>query len=103
MRIRRMMVLPVALAGVLLTPGLASAHTVGTPGTPQCFGERISHASSDHKLTPKERAANFEKFVLPEQPEAQALFGNSVSVREIQWFVRQNCSDNPIVPTEPAP
>jgi len=70
---------------------------------PSCFGERISHAASDHKLTPKERAANFEQFVLPDEPLAQELFGDTIEVREIQFFVRRNCSDNPIVPTAPAP
>jgi hypothetical protein len=103
MRISRTLVVPVVMAGVLLTPGLASADVVGTPGTPSCFGERISHAASNHKLTPKQRAANFEQFVLPNEPLAQDLFGETIEVREIQWFVRQNCSDNPIVPTPPAP
>ena len=99
MRMRKVLLLPVIAAGVALTPGIASADPVGTPGTPTCFGERMSHAASNHQLTPKERAAQFEATVLPFVPEAQELFGDTIEVREIQWFVRVNCSDNPIVPT----
>jgi hypothetical protein len=99
MRITRALLVPAVLAGVLLTPAVASADPVGTPGTPRCFGERMSHAASDHKLTPKERAAIFERDVLPFVPEAQELFGDTIEVREIQWFVRVNCSDDPLVPT----
>lgn len=98
MHIKKVLAVPAVAAGILLVPGVASADTVGTPGEPSCFGERMSHAASDHRWTPKERAARFEVETLPFVPEAQALFGDSIEVREIQWFVRVNCSDNPIVP-----
>ena len=101
MRIRKALVIPAVLVGVVLTPGIASAHPVGTPGEPNCFGQRTSHANTpEHQGTPKERAALFEEFVLPEIPpaEAEAFFGtDGVQVREIQRFVRINCSDNPLV------
>jgi hypothetical protein len=97
MRVRRTLVLPAVVAGVLLTPGVASAHPVGTPGTPTCFGERISHGSSDHGLTPKERAAGLQEIVDSGDPMALELFGPTVEVREMIAFVRANCSDDPII------
>ena len=97
MRVRRTLVLPAVVAGVLLTPGVASAHPVGTPGTPTCFGERISHGSSDHRLTPKERAAGLQEIVDSGDPMALELFGPTVEVREMIAFVRANCSDDPII------
>ena len=100
---KKVLAVPAVAAAVLLTPGVASADDpVGTPGEPSCFGERVSHAASNHGLTPKERAAIFEER-LPFLPdEARALFGDTVEVREIQWWVRTNCSDDPIVRPEPA-
>ena len=78
---------------------MASAHPVGTPGTPNCFGNRISHGSSDHGLTPKERAAELQKIVDSGDPLALELFGETVSVAEFTRFVKANCSDDPIIPT----
>ena len=98
MRVRGALVLPAVVAGVLLAPGVASGDTVGTPGTPNCFGERISHGSSVHKLTPKERAAGLQEIVDSGNPEALAYFGPTVSVGEMTAFVRANCSDDPIIP-----
>lgn len=88
------------LAGILLSLGPASAHPVGEPDTPSCFGERISHGSSDpeHLLTPKERAAALQELVDAGFPEAVELFGETVTVREFADFVRTNCSDTPYVP-----
>ncbi|NNF56144.1 MAG: hypothetical protein HKN03_17080 [Acidimicrobiales bacterium] len=100
----------VAIVGVILmclalvaTP--ASAHPVGVPGEPNCFGQRISHGSSDHGLTPKERAAGLQEVVelaLAGEfgPESQAFalefFGtDGVSVKEMTAWVRLNCSDTP--------
>ena len=83
-----------ALAGAVP----AQADTVGVPGTPTCFGERISHGSSVHGLTPKERAAALQALVDEGFPPAVALFGETVSVREFADFVRTNCSDDPYVP-----
>lgn len=83
-----------AMCGV---PQLASAHPVGEPGSPMCFGQRISHGSSDHGLTPKERAAGLQELVDAGVPEAVALFGPTVSVQEMIKFVKANCSDDPIV------
>ena len=98
MRIRKALVFSAVVVGVVLTPTVASAHPVGTPGTPSCFGERISHGSSDHGLTPKERAAGLQELVDAGFPEAVELFGPTVEVREMIAFVRANCSDDPIVP-----
>lgn len=99
MRISALAILPVATAALLLTAGAASADPVGTPGTPNCFGQRISHGSSDHGLTPKERAAALQEFVDSGDPLALELFGPTVSVAEFAWFVRTNCSDDPIIPS----
>lgn len=96
---KSLLVLPAVLASVVLTPTMASAHPVGEPGTPNCFGQRVSHGSSDHGLTPKERAAALQELVDAGFPEAVALFGETVSVREFADFVRTNCSDNPYVPS----
>jgi len=106
MRARKTLVLAAVAAGLLLTPGLASADTVGVPGTPSCFGERISHGSQSantpsvgHELTPKERAAGLQELVDAGFPPAVELFGETVTVKEMIAFVRANCSDDPIVPT----
>ena len=100
-RVRTMTIASTIVLGVVLTPGVASAHPVGEPGTPSCFGQRVSHGSSDphHKLTPKERAAALQELVDSGFPPAVELFGETVTVREWAWFVRTNCSDDPIVPS----
>ena len=81
--------------------GVAGAHTVGEPGTPNCHGSRVSHGSSDHDLTPKERAAGLTEFInAPGLPPflqefadfARSLFGDEVSVKEYHEWVRLNCS-----------
>ncbi len=51
------------LLGLGLGAGVASAHPVGEPGTPNCHGERVSHGSSDHGLTPNDRAGFLETTV----------------------------------------
>ena len=91
--------IPVATAALLLPAGTASADIVGTPGTPNCFGQRVSHGSSNHGLTPKERAAGLQEIVDSGDPFALELFGPTVSVGEFAWFVRANCSDDPIIPS----
>lgn len=94
----RRIVTGVTLTLALVVPAAAaSAHPVGTPGTPNCFGQRISHGSSDHGLTPRERAAGLQELVDSGFPPAVELFGEEVTVREMTWFVRTNCSDDPIV------
>jgi len=98
MRSKQLLVVPVALAGILLTPGAALAHPVGESGTPSCFGERVSHGSSDHDLTPKERAAALQELVDAGFSDAITLFGETVTVREFADFVRTNCSDTPYLP-----
>jgi hypothetical protein len=87
----------------------AFAHVVGEPGTPSCFGERISHGSSDplHGVTPPERAPLLEEFIVNPAlagdfgPEIQQLalefFGDDgVSVKETVRWIRVNCSDDPL-------
>jgi hypothetical protein len=100
MRFKALLIPAVAVTAIAIGSAPASAHPVGEPGTPSCFGERISHGSSEHKLTPKERAAGLQELVDAGFPEAVALFGETVTVREFAWFVRTNCSDDPIVPPE---
>jgi hypothetical protein len=95
MRLKTMLVPVVALAA-FAAPQLAVADVVGTPGTPSCFGERISHGSSRHALTPKERAALLQEVVDSGDPDALRLFGPTVSVSEMIKFVQANCSDDPI-------
>ena len=101
MRYRALVIPAVAASAVVLSAGPATAHTVGVPGTPSCFGERMSHGSSVHKLTPKERAAGLQEIVDSGLPEAVAFFGPTVSVGEMTLFVRINCSDDPIIPEPP--
>jgi hypothetical protein len=97
------------LGAVAISPSLASADTVGTPGEPNCFGMRVSHGSSDHDLTPRERAEMLQ-FVVYESgmisPDEVAAFeetfgvkDQTVTVRVFARFVRANCSDDPFVPT----
>ena len=98
MRFKALLIPAAAVAALMIGSGPAAAHPVGEPGTPNCFGQRVSHGSSDHKLTPKERAAALQEFVDSGDPLAFELFGETVSVKEFAWFVRTNCSDNPIFP-----
>lgn len=96
---RTLIAFSLSAAGVMLTPAMASAHSVGEPDTPTCFGQRVSHGSSSHGLTPKERTAGLQELVDSGFPEAVALFGTTVTVREWADFVRTNCSDTPYVPS----
>ena len=95
MRRKALAILPLAMAGILLSPGTAMAHPVGEPGTPSCFGERVSHGSSDHRLTPKERAAGLQEIVDSGDPLALEIFGENVTVGEFAKFVKVMCSDTP--------
>jgi hypothetical protein len=104
MRLRTVLVASAAAVAMCAVPQIASADIVGVPGTPNCFGQRISHGSSDHGLTPKERAAGLQELVdSGEVPEAREYFGDTVTVQEMIKFVKANCSDNPIVPTPETP
>ncbi len=108
MKISALLMVPATVLAVGAMSGTAAAHPVGTPGTPSCFGERISHGSSVHAKddvpdnggTPKERAAGLQALVDAGFPPAVALFGPTVSVQEMIEFVQANCSDDPIVPPE---
>ena len=100
MRIRTVIAASAAAVAICAIPLPASADIVGEPGTPNCFGQRISHGSSDHGLTPKERAAGLQELVDSGFPPAVELFGPTVSVQEMIKFVQANCSDDPIVPPE---
>ena len=60
------------MAAITISAGASSAKA----GEPNCHGMRISHGSSDHGWTPKERAEM-----------ASELFGEDISVREMQQFV----------------
>ena len=103
MRFRTVLVVSAAAAAMWGVPQIASADIVGEPGTPNYFGQRISQGSSDHDLTPKERAAGLQELVDAGFPPAVALFGETVSVQEMIKFVQANCSDDPIVPTPDEP
>lgn len=92
---------------VVVAAGPAFANVVGEPGTPTCFGQRISHGSSDHELTPAERAPLLQEFIVEPAiagefgPEIQALalefFGDDgVNVQETIRWIRVNCSDAPL-------
>jgi hypothetical protein len=102
MRLRTVLVVSAAAAAMWGVPQIASADAVGVPGTPTCFGQRISHGSSDHGLTPKERAAALQELVDAGEIPIDA-FGPTVSVQEMIKFVKINCSDDPIIPPPPAP
>jgi hypothetical protein len=93
-----------AVATVMLVLGLgagaASAHPVGEPGTPSCHGERVSHGSSDHGLTPKDRVAEVNNIITNGPPPGvdefvdmlRNFFGEEASVKEFHQFVRFHCS-----------
>jgi len=93
-------VLPAAVLAVGVLPGTAGAHSVGVPGTPSCFGERMHHANADHGRQAKDRVAGLQELVDSGFPPAVALFGDTVTVREMMDFVRVNCSDDPLVPPD---
>lgn len=98
MRKKAVLLVPIAVAAVVASGGSAYAHPVGEPGTPSCFGERVSHGSNDHKLTPKERAEALQEFVDAGDPMALELFGETVTAGEFAKFVKVNCSDTPYFP-----
>jgi hypothetical protein len=100
MRIKFLATMALTSAALLFGAVPAQAHSVGEPGTPNCFGQRISHGSSDHGLTPKERAAALQELVDSGFQPTIDLFGDTVTVREFADFVRTNCSDTPYVPGE---
>lgn len=94
-------VLTIATAGTALAnnpPG----DPLPVNGEPDCFGARVSHAASEHGLTPKVKIAATEAAlaalpgVFPAWEEYYAA--NGISVRTIQQWIRINCSDNPIIP-----
>lgn len=98
----RKLAIGIAALGVLLgASGVAAAHPVGTPGEPNCFGERVSHGNWPkdevlHAITPVERAA-FLTFIIAEFPgdpfaqQLESLFGEEVSVAEFTTWVKLNC------------
>ncbi len=92
------------MLGLGLGAGVASAHPVGEPGTPNCHGERVSHGSSDHGQTPKERVAELNNIIINgiPHPDAQEFvrivrdfFGEEATVKEFHQWVRMNCSAGP--------
>lgn len=96
MHFKAMLIPAVAVTALVIGSAPATADTVGEPGTPNCFGKRFSHASSDHKLSPKTRAGFLQEAVDAGVEPFVTLFGEHVSVGEVAWWVRTNCSDNPI-------
>lgn len=82
-----------------LAPNVVAAHPVGEPQTPTCFGERISHGSSDPELTPAERAAILQGLDDESPPEEQAFFDELLSIKTGKFnagvmtrWVRFNCA-----------
>ena len=105
---RRLVAVFAAVSLLVVAAGPAFADVVGEPGTPSCFGERISHGSSDHGLTPEDRAPLLQELLVepalagefgPEtQQFALEFFGDDgVSVQETIRWIRVNCSDEPII------
>jgi hypothetical protein len=110
MNIKRAVVASSLVLGALaISPSMASAHSVGTPGEPNCFGMRVSHGSADHGLTPRARAERLQwvvyesGFVSPAEvaafEETFRVKDQTVTVRVFAAFVRTNCSDDPFVPS----
>ena len=103
-RVRLAAVSAVVAAVMAFGPAVAIAHPVSEFGLPNCFGERISHGSSDHQLTPKARAALLQELVDEilagpdgdEKDFVMEFFGETVSVQEFIRFVKLNCSDAPL-------
>ena len=73
--------------GLASAGGSALAHPVGTPGEPNCYGNRVSHGSSKsevhegHGLTPVERVEINEE-----------ALGIDLSVKDFHDFVKFNCA-----------
>lgn len=97
---------------VLALQGAALANNPpGDPlpvaGEPECFGARVSHSASDHRLTPAAKVAAVEGFlellqlpgVDPVWEDAYVAYwdANGVSVQSVQQWIRINCSDTPII------
>lgn len=105
--------LAVTATMVLSAAGTAMAHERGEQGgggflnppaeagEPNCFGQRNAHASSQHGLNPKARAANIQRFIDTENPFQELLqgfYGDTVEIREMMTWIRTQCSDDPIFP-----
>jgi hypothetical protein len=58
MQIRRIVVAPIVAAAMLVpcTSAFAEEPATGTPGEPQCYGQRVSFGSSQFGITPADRA-----------------------------------------------
>ncbi|MDT4912221.1 MAG: hypothetical protein QOC66_1349 [Pseudonocardiales bacterium] len=57
MQIRRLVVAPIVAAAMLVPCTSAFAEpATGTPGEPQCYGQRVSFGSSQFGITPVDRA-----------------------------------------------
>ncbi len=103
-RLRFAVVSGVVAATMVFGSTAAMAHPVSEFGTPNCFGQRISHGSSDHELTPKDRVPLLQEVVdevLAGDNEEEIafvmeFFGETVEVREFVRFVKLNCSDDPL-------
>ena len=105
-----------AMLFTVLTAGTAMAHPVGEDGSPDCFGQRISHGSANfhadegHGLTPKDRAAMLQEtvaFFYPvSPPEFQEFLENFfgadliVSTGEMTAWVRAVCAGEVPFPEE---
>ena len=105
----------VGLVAVLMLAVQAGAAVANNPpgdplpvsGEPECFGARVSHAASEHGLTPTAKVAAVNGFLeLLQQPGVDPVWEdayvdywteNGVSVRTVQDWIRINCSDSPII------
>jgi hypothetical protein len=90
--------LAAAALGCAVLAGSAGADgtPVGTPGTPNCHGVRVSAGSSQNGLTPVDRANALTDIIQGGQAGEfgqllEQLFGTDVSVQEFQEWVRLNC------------
>ncbi len=76
-------------------------------GYSELLRSRVSHGSSDHELTPGQRAEGLQwvvyesGFVSPEEvatfEETFGVENQTVTVQIFTRFVRKNCSDDPFV------
>jgi hypothetical protein len=73
---RRRIAIAVLGSALALTAGASSAlaQATGTPGEPNCHGQRVSFGSSEFDITPKDRAG---------------ILG--ISVQQFQQRVRASC------------
>ena len=92
---------PVAESGVMML--FRTVLVVSAAAAVMWGGRRSLLRMLSACLAPRPASGSGSEIVDSGNPDALAFFGPTVSVQEMIKFVQINCSDDPIIPTPPAP